>query len=77
MTTFSGYHIQQFNQRVKSLVGDGKLMLTYKEVRDLQGEILDLFVSLRQLETQLAEAKSLALQNGEITVELVGDTFKK
>lgn len=77
MTTFSGYHIQQFNQRIKSLVGDGKLVMTYKELRDLQGEILDLFVSLRQLETQLAEATSLASQNAEIKVELVGDTFKK
>jgi predicted nucleic acid-binding Zn-ribbon protein len=73
MSTFSGYHIQQFNQRCKGLVGEGKVVLTHKELRDLQAEILDLLNALRAAESTIAELKTQAA--GDISVELQGGNF--
>ena len=73
MTQFNGHHIKNFNQRCKSIVGDSKMILTAKETRDLQGEILELLVRLQELETENANLKAQAT---EITIELDGKSFK-
>jgi predicted nucleic acid-binding Zn-ribbon protein len=75
MTAFNSFHIKAFNQRCKSLTGEGKVVFTHKELRDLQAEILDLLCHLGTLETQLADAKKQATANGEITIELQGGNF--
>jgi hypothetical protein len=72
MTQFNGFHIKNFNQRVKSLIGDGKVVFTHKECRDLQGEILDLLVHLQSLESENSNLKS---QASEIVIELDGKSF--
>jgi hypothetical protein len=75
MTQFSGYHIQQFNQRCKSLIGEGKIVLTHKEIRDLNSEILDLLISLRVAEQAIAEYKSQMKDSAVLNVELNGGSF--
>jgi len=75
MTTFSGYHIQQFNQKCKSLIGDGKIVMSYKELRDLHSEVMDLLLSLRTAESTITELKIQAKQAEEITIELQGGNF--
>jgi hypothetical protein len=72
MSTFSGYHIQQFNQKCKALVGEGKVVYSHKELRDLQGEILDLFLALRTAEQTITDMK---VQSKEVTIELQGGNF--
>lgn len=72
MSTFSGYHIQQFNQKCKALVGDGKVVYSHRELRDLQSEILDLLLALRNAEQAMTEMKA---QSSEITIELQGGSF--
>ena len=74
MTPFNGYHIQNFNQRVKSLNGDGKVVFDHKEVRALQAEILELLLQLKTLESQLADQQVQSQQ--VINVEMVGKPFK-
>jgi hypothetical protein len=75
MSTFSGYHIQQFNQRCKALVGEGKVVLTHKELRDLQAEILDLLLSLRIAEQNIANLTAAVQKAEEISIELQGGNF--
>jgi hypothetical protein len=75
MSTFNGYHIQQFNQKCKALTGEGKVVYSNKELRDLQAEILDLLLALRTAEQSLIELKTQAKQAGEITIELQGGNF--
>ena len=75
MSTFSGYHIQQFNQRCKSLTVDGKVVMTHKELRDLQGEILDLLLALRTAEQKIGELNAAVQQAEEISIELQGGNF--
>ena len=75
MTTFSGYHIQQFNQKCRSLTGDGKVLMSHKELRDLNSEIMDLLLSLRTAESNIAELKTQVTQSEEITIELQGGNF--
>jgi hypothetical protein len=72
MTPFNGYHIQNFNQRVKSLNGDGKVVFEHKEVRALQSEIMELLLHLRSLESQLEKQQTQEV----ISVEMVGKPFK-
>jgi hypothetical protein len=75
MTTFSGYHIQQFNQKCRSLVGEGKVLMSHKELRDLNSEIMDLLLSLRTAESNIADLKTQVTQSEEITIELQGGNF--
>ena len=75
MTAFNGYHINQFNQKCKSLTGDGKCLMTYKEMRDLQAEMLDLLVALRTAESTILELKQANQAAEMISVELQGGTF--
>ena len=75
MTTFSGYHIQQFNQKCRSLTGDGKVLMSHKELRDLNSEIMDLLLSLRTAESNIADLKTQVTQSEEITIELQGGNF--
>jgi len=72
MTQFNGFHIKNFNQRVKSLTGDGKVVFSNKECRDLQAEILDLLVHLQALEMANSTLKT---QANEIIIELDGKSF--
>ena len=72
MTPFNGYHIQNFNQRVKSLTGDGKIVFDHKEVRALQSEILELLLHIRNLESQIITQQTPEV----INVEMVGKPFK-
>jgi hypothetical protein len=72
MTPFNGYHIQNFNQRVKSLTGDGKIVFDHKEVKALQAEILDLLLHIRTLESQIITQQTQEV----ITVEMLGKPFK-
>lgn len=71
MTQFNGYHIKSFNQRCKNLTGD-KVVLTVKECRDLQAEILELLVLLQELESDNSRLK---MQASEISIELEGGKF--
>jgi len=71
MTQFNGYHIKNFNQRCKNLTGD-KVVLTVKECRDLQAEILELLVLLQELESDNSRLK---MQASEISIELEGGKF--
>jgi predicted nucleic acid-binding Zn-ribbon protein len=75
MTPFNGHHIQQFNQRCKHLVGEGKVVLTHKEVRDLNAEIMDLLLVLRTTESSVNELKSKLQKSEEISVVLDGKSF--
>jgi predicted nucleic acid-binding Zn-ribbon protein len=72
MTPFNGYHIQNFNQRVKSLTGDGKIVFDHKEVKALQAEILELLLHIRTLESQIVTQQTQEV----ITVEMFGKPFK-
>lgn len=75
MTQFSGYHIQQFNQRCKSLAGEGKVLFSHKELRDLNAEILDLLLALRTAEQAILDFKTKVETSNEVTVELNGGSF--
>lgn len=75
MTTFSGYHIQQFNQKCRSLVGEGKVLMSHKELRDLNSEIMELLLSLRTAESNITDLKTKVTQSEEITIELQGGNF--
>ena len=75
MTAFNSFHIKAFNQRCKHLVGDGKVILTHKEMRDLNGEIMDLLLCLNSLEAEVDSLKSQVTQN-EVIIELDGKSFK-
>jgi hypothetical protein len=75
MTTFSGYHIQQFNQKCRSLVGDGKVLMSHRELRDLHSEVMELLLSLRTAESNIADLKTQVTQSENITVELQGGNF--
>ena len=77
MSTFSGYHISQFNQKARTLVGDGKMLMSNKEIRDLQAEILELMVVLRKHEATIQDLRKQIDDIGVVEIELVGDTFKK
>jgi len=72
MTPFNGYHIQNFNQKVKSLNGDGRAVFEHKEVRALQAEILELLLHVRNLESQLVKQQTEEV----ISVEMIGKPFK-
>ena len=76
MTPFNAHHIKQFNQRCKHLTGEGKVVFTHKELRDLQAELLDLMLHVKELEESVADLKTKASQNAEINVELIGKPFK-
>jgi predicted nucleic acid-binding Zn-ribbon protein len=75
MTAFNSFHIRTFNQKCKSLVGEGKTVVTNKELRDLNSEIMDLLLHLNSLEAEVAGLKSQVNQN-EIVIELDGKSFK-
>lgn len=75
MTAFNSFHIKAFNQRCKALSGDGKVVMSHKEFRDLQAEILDLLCHIGSLETQLIEAKNQISASGKIDIELEGGKF--
>jgi predicted nucleic acid-binding Zn-ribbon protein len=75
MTPFNGHHIQQFNQRCKHLVGEGKVVMTHKELRDLHAEIMDLMLVLRTTESSVNELKSKLQKSEEISVVLDGKSF--
>jgi predicted nucleic acid-binding Zn-ribbon protein len=75
MTPFNGHHIQQFNQRCKHLVGEGKVVMTHKEIRDLNAEIMDLLLVLRTTESSVNELKSKLQKSEEISVVLDGKSF--
>jgi len=72
MTQFNGFHIHNFNQRVKSLNGDGKVVFEHKEVRALQAEILELLLQLKTLENQIVNQQTPEV----ISIEMVGKPFK-
>ena len=74
MVPFNGYHIQNFNQRVKSLMGDGRVAFDHKELRALQAEILDLLLRMRELESQLQDKREE--DQKVINIEMVGKSFK-
>jgi predicted nucleic acid-binding Zn-ribbon protein len=76
MTAFNSHNIKSFNQRCKHLNGEGKVVMTHKELRDLNSDIMDLLLYLNSLELDLANLKN-KLENSEIiTVELDGKSFK-
>ena len=75
MTPFNGHHIQQFNQRCKHLVGEGKVVMTHKEIRDLNAEIMDLLLVLRTTESSVTDLKSRLQKSEEISVVLDGKSF--
>lgn len=72
MNPFNGYHIQNFNQKVKSLNGDGRVVFEHKEVRALQAEILELLLHVRTLESQIVKQQT----EDVISVEMIGKPFK-
>lgn len=76
MPQFNAYHIKQFNQKCKHLVGEGKIVLTHKECRDLQSEIMDLLLHVNELEKSITALQTRASENADISVELVGKPFK-
>jgi regulator of replication initiation timing len=76
MTQFNAFHIKQFNQKCKHLIGAGKVVFEYKELRDLQAELLDLMIHVANLESENAKLKEQLAKAGDITVELVGKPFR-
>ena len=76
MTTFNSYHIRDFNQKCKHLVGEGKTVITHKELRDLNHDIMDLLLHLNSLETEIESLKNRIDQAGVITIEMDGKSFK-
>jgi predicted RNase H-like nuclease (RuvC/YqgF family) len=75
MTAFNSFHIKAFNQKCKHLIGEGKTVLTHKEIRDLNSEIMDLLLCLNSQEVEIQELKKQVSQN-EIVIELDGKSFK-
>jgi hypothetical protein len=75
MTPFNGFHIQQFNQKCKHLVGEGKVIMTHKELRDLHTDIMDLLLVLRSTEEVVSDLKDKLEKSAEITVVLDGKSF--
>jgi predicted nucleic acid-binding Zn-ribbon protein len=76
MTAFNVYNIQTFNQKVKHLIGDGKTVMTNKELRDLNHDIMDMLLHLNSLEAEIAALKNKVTQAGDITIELDGKSFR-
>ena len=75
MTPFNGFHIQQFNQKCKHLVGEGKVVMTHKELRDLHTDIMDLLLILRNTEVEITVLQGKLQKSEEITVVLDGKSF--
>ena len=76
MTAFNVYNIQNFNQKVKHLIGDGKTVMTNKELRDLNHDIMDMLLHLNSLESEVAALKNKVSQAGDLTIELDGKSFR-
>jgi len=76
MTAFNVYNIQNFNQKVKHLIGDGKTVMTNKELRDLNHDIMDMLLHLNSLESEVAALKNKVTQAGDLTIELDGKSFR-
>ena len=76
MTAFNVYNIQSFNQKVKHLIGDGKTVMTNKELRDLNHDIMDMLLHLNSLEAEIAALKNKVIQAGDLTIELDGKSFR-
>jgi predicted nucleic acid-binding Zn-ribbon protein len=76
MTAFNVHNIQSFNQKVKHLVGDGKTVMTNKELRELNHDIMDMLLHLNSLEAEVAALKNKVTQAGDITIELDGKSFR-
>lgn len=72
---FNSHHIRQFNQRCRHLVGEGKVVFTHKECRDLQSELVDVLLHIAQLEQQVADLKEAVAKSNQITIELDGKGF--
>ena len=75
MTAFNSFHIKSFNQKCKHLAGDGKAVITHKEMRDLNSEIMDLLLHLNTLEAEVERLKTESSTNN-IVIELDGKSFK-
>jgi hypothetical protein len=75
MTPFNGFYIQQFNQKCKHLVGEGKVVMTHKELRDLHTDIMDLLLILRNTEVEITVLQDKLQKSEEITVVLDGKSF--
>jgi predicted nucleic acid-binding Zn-ribbon protein len=76
MTAFNAHHIKSFNQKVKHLVGEGKVVMSHKELRDLNHEIMELLLHLNSMEADMIDMKNQVDKGGEITIELDGKPFK-
>ena len=75
MTAFNSFHIKAWNQKCKHLVGEGKAVVTHKEMRDLNSEIMDLLLHLNSLEAEVEKLKSESSMNN-VVIELDGKSFK-
>ena len=76
MIPFNSHHIKAFNQKCKHLNAEGKAVMTHKELRDLNHEIMDLLLHLNELEISIEMLRNQVSQAGEITIELDGKSFK-
>jgi predicted nucleic acid-binding Zn-ribbon protein len=76
MIPFNSHHIKGFNQKCKHLVNEGKIVMTHKELRDLNHEIMDLLLHLNDMEIEIETLKSQVDQAGDITIDLDGKSFK-
>lgn len=76
MNPFNAHHIRVFNQRCKHLSGDGKVVFTNKECRDLQAELLEAMVRLLELEQKVKDLQKGPAATEEVVVEMLGSPFK-
>ena len=56
-------------------MGEGKVLMSHKELRDLNSEIMELLLSLRTAESNITDLKTKVTQSEEITIELQGGNF--
>jgi predicted nucleic acid-binding Zn-ribbon protein len=76
MIPFNSHHIKAFNQKCKHLTAEGKTVMTHKDLRDLNHEIMDLLLHLNELEISIEMLRNQVSQAGDITIELDGKSFK-
>jgi hypothetical protein len=69
------HHIQALNQRIRGLRPGSALSMTFDEARTLQAELVDLLLTLRDLQHQVGELQSRLDSSGDIKVEIKADSF--
>lgn len=67
------HHIRNFNNR--AVITAGKQVIDNEEIRNVQGELLDLLAYILQLENKIGELEEKVADSNILQVEMVGKDF--